>query len=151
VKKVPLYLFFLLFVSCSCKKNNSLGPSPVPYVSVYTQIDISTPLYGNLNTPGGFVYIAGGNKGIIVLQDFLQNFWAFDRTCPYQPTAACGIIRMQQPDYTYMVCGSYSGQKLDACCASTFGLDGTVTHGPSTYPLKAYRVSQSGTVLTISN
>jgi len=102
----------------------------------------------------GAVYLAGGNKGIVVVQDFSSNYWAFDRTCPYQVTSPCGIIRSSSTGFGF-VCGSYSGKKLDTCCSSTYGLDGTVTHSPpntkSPYPLKAYRVTVSGTVLTISN
>jgi len=149
-RKTCIFLAFLLFVSFSCKKTNSLGPSPVPYVYVYTQIDYSTPLYSNLNNEGGYVYINGGNKGLLVLQDFLGNFWAFDRTCPYHVTSPCGVVRMSTSGLS-IVCGSYSGQKLDTCCGTTYGFDGSVTHKPGWYPLKAYRVTVSGTVLTISN
>lgn len=144
------FLLLTLFMSCSCKKNSSLGPSPVPYQYVYTQIDISTPLYSSLQNQGGYYYLPGGNKGLLVVHDFLDNFWCFDRTCPYHVTSPCGVVRMALSGLN-IVCGSYSGKTLDACCASTYGLDGSVTHGPSTYPLKAYRVSVSGTVLTISN
>ena len=151
MKTKGIYILALIFfVSFSCKKNNSLGPSPVPYQYVYTQIDISTPLYSSLQNEGGYVYLTGGNKGILVVHDFLDNFWAFDRTCPYHVTSPCGVIRMSLNGLN-MVCGSYSGKTLDACCASTYGLDGSVTHGPSTYPLKSYRVSVAGSVLTISN
>ena len=153
-RKTSIFLLLLLFVSFSCKKPTNLGPSPVPYVYVNTQIETSLPLYSALNNEGGYVYISGGNKGLLVLQDFLGNFWAFDRTCPYHVTSPCGVVRMSLSGLN-IVCGSYSGQKLDTCCGTTYGLDGTVTHGPGTYPLKAYRVSVSGTspdvLLTISN
>ncbi len=146
-----LLLPFLMF-SCSCKKNNSLGPNPVPYQSVYTVIDITLPQYSDLQNEGGSVTIPGGNKGIIVVHDFLDNFWAFDRTCPYHINSPCGVVRMSFPDALYMVCGTYSGKTLNACCNSTYNLNGgTVINGPSKYPLKAYQVTQSGTVLSISN
>ena len=151
--KTGIFLLLLLFVTFSCKKPSSLGPSPVPYVSVDIPVDISTPLYSsvmNEQGAGGAVYLPGGNKGIILFQDFFGNYVAFDRTCPYHVTSPCGVIRSSLTGLN-LVCGSYSGKTLDACCATTYGLDGTVTHGPGTYPLKAYRVSVNGTLLTISN
>src|SRR6185437_8717682 len=151
-KKTGVFLVLLFSFSCSCKKTTPLGPSPVPYVYVNTQIQTSLPEYTALNNGGGYVYIPGGNKGIIVLQDFTGVFWAFDRTCPYHVTSPCGQIVMGT---LKLACGPYAGAKFDSCCASTYGFDGTVTHGPSTYPLKAYRVTATGTppdvMLTITN
>lgn len=140
-----LLLPFVLF-SCSCKKTSSLGASPVLYKSVDTYVDYSGPTYAALANPGGYVYYNNaGNKGLIILQDFSGSFWAFDRTCPYHVTSPCATIYMANSGLN-MVCGS-----PDRCCASTYGFDGTVTHGPSTYPLKAYQVTQSGTILHITN
>ena len=149
--RTGIFLLLLPFILsyCSCKKNE-MGPNPVPYKSVYTVIDITVPQYANLQSPGIPVSLPGGNKGIIVVQDFDGTFYAFDRTCPYHINSPCGIINASIDGINF-VCGSYSGKTFNACCSSTYRFNGTWSNGPTTYNLKAYQVTQSGSVLTITN
>jgi len=150
MKRILFYLPLILLVSFSCQKPNKPSPSPTPNVNVYFQIDVSTPLYSPIENEGGFVYIKGGNNGILLLQDFNGTFRAFDDSCPYNATTQCGTLRLAESGL-YIICGSYSGNTINPCGPSTWNLDGTVRTGPATLPLKAYKVTQSGTILTISN
>ena len=156
MKRIILKFFpILLLVALSCTK--AQGPNPVPYVYVNLQFNTDEPLYTNLNTPGEPVYINNvGNKGIVVIQDYSGNFWAFDRTCPYQINSTCGKIIISNSHQNFL-CGSYSGngKNFDACCNSEWNLDGSIAASPTTYSLKAYHISVTPPpepyVVTITN
>jgi hypothetical protein len=149
-RKTPFFLLLLVFFAPACQKYN-VGPSPVPWVSVNTTIDYSTPLYSALSSPGGYLYLVNvGYKGIIVLQNNDGTFHAYDRTCPYHVKSSCGVVLMSI-DGSGILCGSYSGTNFNACCASEYAFDGSVVSGPSKFSLKAYTVKKTGTVLTITN
>ena len=156
MKKMALrFLFPILLLVLSCKDTTQNG-NPVPYVSVSVNINTNNPLYNDLNREGGFVMVDNvGYKGIIVIHDFSDNFWAFDRTCTYHTNSSCGKVIMSSTGLN-MVCGTYNGKNLDACCASAYNLDGTVSHGPATYALRRYGVNVTGDnvggyILTITN
>ena len=139
--RIKLYLLsFMLCCSVSCKKTD-IGPSPVPWVKVNISIDLSKSPYNALLTPGGYVYISGGYKGIVVVCDESGKIWALDRTCPYHVNASCAVVSM----------ASAGNQFTCPCCSSTYALDGAIGHGPSNYSLKAYIVSQYVSTLTITS
>ena len=154
MKRIAIkFLFLLLLVATGCGK--AQGPNPVPTVHVNLSFATDQAPYTALNTSGQPVYINNaGNKGIVVIRDYAGTFWAFDRTCPYQINASCGVIVITN-DHQNFICGSYSGNKFDACCASEWNLDGSINQGPTTYPLKNYHISASGNtppyVITITN
>jgi Rieske Fe-S protein len=151
MKRIILrFLLAVIVFGAACSKNNNQAPNPVPYVYVSTAINLDNPLYNGLNIQGGYDTLDNiGNKGIIVVHDFADNYWAYDRTCPYHVNSTCGKICMGS---LKLVCGHYTGTTFHACCSSTYTLDGgNVSNGPSTYPLKRYNVSLSGSILNITN
>ncbi|MCO5259243.1 MAG: hypothetical protein M9916_03785 [Crocinitomicaceae bacterium] len=80
--KLPI-IFTLLIVflvsSTSCKKNKL---HPVLSIPFDITIDINLPTYSNLTGVGGYAYVTGGVKGIIVYRRSLGEFVAFDRKSP---------------------------------------------------------------------
>jgi hypothetical protein len=154
IQIMRLLLFFSVFVAIvflACGKDNMNPQHPVPYVTVNRQINMDNALYTSLNSPGGYVYLDGeGYKGIIVSRDFADNFYVADRACPFHPDAACAKLIVEKSGIS-IVCGSYSGSDFSPCCESRFGFDGSIQHGPSEYPLKAYNVTRSGSLLSITN
>jgi Rieske Fe-S protein len=147
---IPGFLLFALLFVMGCSKNNNQQANPVPYVYVSTVINLDNPLYIDLTHQGGYDTLDNiGNKGIIIVHDFADNYWAYDRTCPYHVNATCGKICMGSLN---LICGHYTGTTFHPCCTSKYSLDGgNVTNGPSTYPLRKYNVNLSGSILTISN
>ncbi len=129
----------LIFVA-SCKKdNNSTG---VPITGVDISLFINNPSYINLNAVGGWVYVAGGVRGILVYRQSTDQFKAYDRNCTYQSTNPCATVYV---DATNILA-------VDTCCKSKFLLmDGSVSHGPALFPLKAYNTTFDGNVLHIFN
>ncbi len=140
IKSSIVVLTLLSVLVLSCDKNKSQIPNV--YVDIY--IDLTDPLYSDLQLPGNFVYITGGVNGIILYRSSSDEFNAFERTCPYDPD--CGKVTVDESSYT----------AIDTvCCGSEFSLllDGTVTQGPSQFPLKSYYCSYdlNSNILHITN
>ncbi len=135
--------YFLLLFSClalvSCDKNNNDG---VPYVAVNIDIYPANPVYSQLNAVGGWVYVNGGSRGLIIYRFTQDEFHAYDRHCPYQPLNSCGKVKVDTDNIT----------AVDTCCGSKFIIvDGSVINGPAGIPLKQYQCFYDGTTLHISN
>jgi len=111
-----------------CNKNNQI----VPYVYVDLYVNISLPSYSSLNAIGGWVYVSGGSKGIIVYRQTADQFSAYDRHCTYNGDNSCGPASVDSTN-SYVNC---------SCDGSQYQLyDGLVIQGPATYSLKTYQTS----------
>jgi hypothetical protein len=123
-KIVILLLIVLGFFSCDNKQSN------IPTVAVDIYLDLTDPLYSDLQLDGGYVYITGGVNGILIYRNTYDDFKAFERTCPHDPD--CGRVSMDP--ITYAIAAD------TICCGSEFSMiqDGAVTQGPSKFPLKQY-------------
>lgn len=138
-------IFFLLFICVfgiefnSCKKSDG-GVIPIVPVDIY--IYTTDPLFFNLQVPGGWEYITGGSRGILVYRSSNSDFAAYDRHCPYQPENSCGQVAVNSTNIT----------AVDSCCGSQFSIvDGSIQKGPASRPLQTYQTSFDGTVLRIFN
>ena len=116
----------LFFVACKKDSNPDVAQNYVD-ISLY----INEPSNIALNAVGGWKYIVGGTKGIIVYRKGgggQNEFTALERNCTYDPTAACSIVEV--------VSGISS---VDSCCNSRFSIyDGSVINGPATQALYQY-------------
>jgi nitrite reductase/ring-hydroxylating ferredoxin subunit len=126
------FLISLLIVVCflpiSCKKQNNI----VPNVFVDQYINLSLPSYGALNIIGGWAYITGGSKGIIVYKQAYNQFIAYDRHCTYNANNPCGKASVDSTN-SFVEC---------ECDGSRYQLyDGLITQGPAEYSLKNYQTS----------
>ena len=116
----------ILFVSCS--KNQNI----VPYVYVDQYINIALPSYSSLNYIGGWTYITGGSRGIIIYRQSYDQFSAYDRHCTYNADNPCGKATVDSTN-TFVEC---------SCDSSRYQLfDGLVIQGPATYSLKNYQTN----------
>lgn len=122
-----------------CKKNNDNG---VPAVAVDLYLYTNNPSFANLYSIGGWTYISGGVRGILVYRKSTSEFAAYDRNCTYQSSQPCATIYVDATNI----------QAVDTCCFSKFSLyDGSPTEGPAGFPLKAYSTTFDGNVLHIYN
>jgi len=73
------FSIFSSFVNCSDNTNlqNCTRTLPLSMVS-----DLNNPELINVQTPGGFALLNGGNKGIVLFNKNGTEFVAFDRLCP---------------------------------------------------------------------
>jgi nitrite reductase/ring-hydroxylating ferredoxin subunit len=118
----------LLFFCSNCTKNQNI----VPYVYVDQYINISLPSYSSLNAIGGWVYITGGSKGIIVYRQSYDQFSAYDRHCTYEANNPCGKASVDSSN-SFVEC---------SCDGSQYQLyDGLVIQGPAAYSLKPYNTT----------
>jgi len=137
MRLVKLQLFFLLLlVSLACKKTKN---HPIPSIPFDITIDMTLPSYSDLNAVGGWVYVNGGIKGIIVYRQSYDVFVAFERQSPEDPenTCASGIA----PNADNFL------QLDDPCSNAQFSLyDGSPISG-SEWGLRKYQTLWDGSNL----
>jgi nitrite reductase/ring-hydroxylating ferredoxin subunit len=132
-----LLLFLLGFYACKKDKNNA-----IPNVSVDIYIYTSNPSFINLNAVGGWVYVNGGVRGILVYRKSISEFVAYERNCTYHSDDVTAIVYV---DNTNIIA-------TDTTCHSQFSMyDGTVLQAPAGLPLKTYYTTFDGSVLHIYN
>lgn len=135
--KLPIILFFCLAIFLTaCKKNKN---HPVPNIPFDMTIDINLPSYNALIGVGGWAYVVGGSRGIIVYRRSIEEFIAFDRHSPEDPDAACAHPLYPEPDNFLTL--------KDSCSGAKFSLyDGSPING-SEFGLRQYQTSYNGSNL----
>ena len=128
-------LLFLCGLGCK-KESNTV---PVVYTDIY--LYATDPAFSPLNAIGGYAYVAGGSKGIIIYRKSQTEFMAYDRHCTYN--VANGDVVAVDPSGLLAT---------DAACKSRFLItDGSPNSGPAVNFLKRYQTSFDGTLLHIYN
>jgi hypothetical protein len=134
------WIILLLFVGgCSPDLSDASIPfQPFPPI----QINLNLPEYNSLRTVGGYKYIDGGIRGIILYHKSTSEYIAYERNCSYHPNDACATVEMHISTL-YM---------LDPCCNSTFDLaTGSPASGVAWRPLRKYETLISASELTITD
>lgn len=128
------FILFLSILLCitACKKRKN---HPVPSVYVDTTININLPSYNGLTGVGGWAYVAGGSKGIVVYRQSIDQFVAFDRHSPAEEGTCVDPLLTDEENFL---------QLNDQCSGATFSLyDGSPISG-SEYGLRAYLTFYDG-------
>ncbi len=138
-------LFVLIICSglflLSCSKDDWDNRNPyLPEIAVNVPINTSLPTYNKLQYPGNAVYIPGyGINGILVINTGTA-VRAFDATCANHGISTCSKLTLNG---------------VEATCSCSDALVYNLYLGLATtdaqYPLKEYRVTQGGTMITIYN
>jgi nitrite reductase/ring-hydroxylating ferredoxin subunit len=123
----------------ACKKQNK-NPIPESYVSFY--LNISSTLYLNLASVGGWENITGGYKGIVVYRKSSDEFVAFERACPHDWEIDSAYVSVD-PSGLILNCKSCSSEFLI--------LDGSIVKGLSSLSLKQYKTYFDGQTLHVYN
>lgn len=137
MKKLLLFsvLFILGISSCREKEGDY-----IPNVYVNFEINVESTQYIELNPIGGWVYLNGGYKGILIYRRAMDEFLAFERACPFDPFNDCRIQVEASPI------------AIDSCCMTRYLMfDGSAIEGPGKMPLKQYRTSFSPPYLYVYN
>ena len=131
----------LLFLACS-KDNHSYYNPYLPEVPVQLDINLDWPEYSELRPPGG-VHLTHiqGIRGVIIINTG-SAYRAYEAACPNHVLRDCSTLEVKKGAiFANCVCP-------DDCASFNLHLG---TSLDSEYPLKSYRVSQSGTRVFISN
>jgi hypothetical protein len=141
MKKIG-FIVSVLIIVFACKKEKNTNNSNIPNQSVNIVIYPNDPQFvSTIGVPGGWCYITGGNKGIIVYRSTNTDFIAYERTCTYDPSTNSAIVVM-----------SDNITIRDTVCGSKFNmLNATVTQGPAAASLKTYTCQYDGSALHIYN
>jgi hypothetical protein len=136
--KIPL---FLLFAIIGCK---GMGDHPVPNVAVNVQINILLPSYSALQSVGGYAYVNGGVKGLIVYRRSISEFAVYDRMSTASGGFDCTPLEVDTDNYLFL---------NDACSNAVYSLiDGSLVSGDAIYGLRSYQSNFDGySILAIYN
>ncbi len=133
MKTLFFLLLGLLLVSSKCKQQNQ---HPVPFVPVDVTIDIQLPSYSDLQGVGGWTYINGGSRGIIIYRRGIDDFVAFDRHSPADINGTC-FLPLFPTAQNFL-------QLKDTCNSAVFSLyDGSPVSN-SVYGLRQYATQFNG-------
>jgi|SRR5690606_13805465 len=139
MKRYLLILLLPLFFSCDDDNFNNRNPY-IPSVGFSKSFDMNLPLYSELQYPGNSYHYLGPDAGVrgVIIFNTGSGFRAYDGACPNQDLSSCSTLNTS---------GSVAVCPCDDVQYNLFtGL------GPGVeYPLKQYRVSVSGTVITVYN
>jgi hypothetical protein len=135
------YFHFFLVAVLLGACDSSIEKSAVPNVPVNIEINLNDIDNVALKQIGGFIYVQGGVRGIIVRHESQNLYKAYERNCTFQPADASAIVEVHSSTF-YIE---------DTSCSSTFDLNGFPTGGPAEFPLKEYGVSMAGDILFIFN
>jgi hypothetical protein len=64
----------------------------IPYVLVEIDVNLNNTEFFDLSNDGGYVYILGGVRGIIIYRENENDYRAFERNSPIDAFAACSTI-----------------------------------------------------------
>jgi len=148
---MKLILFSIIIcLGASCKDRTNINPDPINNVPVNVTINLALPTYFHLQNINTFVFEPGGVKGIVIVHNTDDKFYAFDRSCSFQPSASCAKIEVDSSFYQFR-CGETKNSGFQKCCDSRFNFDGSVAQSPAQYGLRSYLVSKNGNFVTVSN
>jgi nitrite reductase/ring-hydroxylating ferredoxin subunit len=150
-------IFFLITVLItvsliSCKKSK-YDVIPDVYVDFY--INLGDPEFFVLNAPTNFKIVTSAtnnwgvrsagyaNSGIIVYRSTMDQFYAYDRTCPHDYVLDGSTIKVNA-DFINAICPK---------CSTNYSLEagGTPISGPGRYPLKNYKTGFDGQTIHVWN
>jgi len=134
MKVLFIFIFLTGTLISSCGKNKN---HPVPSISFDYNINLTLPSYSALIGVGGWCYVNGGSKGIIVYRRGVDDFVAFDRHSPADVDGVCATPLYPDEVNNYL-------QLLDDCNGAIFSLyDGSPISG-SDFGLRQYQTAWNG-------
>ena len=141
VMKKILMITLLAAFAFGCDSENFNNHNPyIPNYSFTVQLDMALPAYSQLQFPSNAIVFNGAGAGVrgIIVFNTGSGYNAFDRACPNQALADCSTMGIN---------GIYAHCPCDDMDYSLF----TGQASGAQYPMKQYRVSKNGTVLTVYN
>ncbi len=141
MKKIAFLLFAIItLLSCEGDRVNRRNPH-IPNYAVNIELNLTLPLYNNLQYPGNAMLVNTGNSGLngVIVFNSGNGIVAFDATCPNQYPTSCSRLEISIP---HLIC---------PCDDVEYSLYTGLPNADLQYPLKQYRVSVTGNIVRITN
>lgn len=149
-KNISYSFLALLFPLFGCNDSQQVTEN-IPRGLINAFIDLNLASYQHLNNVGTHAYIEGGVKGVLIIHDYDDQWYAFERTCAYNPTKKCSHIWVDSINIQLM-CGQFSNSTtFNECCESKYTYSGFPIKGPSQGRLAQYYISKTGNILQVYN
>ena len=117
-----------------CRKS---GNHPVPYLQFDIDININLPSYSALQGVGGWAYVNGGVKGIVVYRKSAEEFVAFDRMATTDDAIDCDT-GLETDEDNFLILN-------DPCSDAQYSLfDGSIISGDVEFGLRMYQTAYNG-------
>lgn len=138
-------LFLILSIAGLALGCNKAKNHPVPSLPFDTDINLTLPSYSALQGVGGYAYVQGGIKGLIVYRRGQNDFVCFDRMATTDNAADCDTGLVVNPD-NFLILD-------DPCSDVQYSLyDGSIIEGDVEFGLRQYLTAYDGnTKLRIYN
>lgn len=141
--KMKTYLLLLLTTALclGCDEGSFNNNNPyIPSIGFSRSFDLNLPSYSQLQFPGNSIYYGGADAGVlgIIIFNSGSGYRAYDGACPNQELAPCSRLN---------VSGSAA---ICPCDNATYNLFTGQAPGLP-YPLKPYRITVAGSVITVFN
>lgn len=104
----------------------------------------------NLANPGNHIYCEGGIKGVVVVHDYDDNWYAFERGCAYQPISDCAKIWVDSINIQFH-CGTPTKTGFQPCCNSKYTYNGYPVEGEARGRLAQYKIQRNGNSVIVYN
>jgi hypothetical protein len=104
----------------------------------------------HLANVGTHAYLEGGVKGVLLVHDYDDQWYAFERGCAFEPTSSCSMIWADSIEIQLM-CGSFIGGDFVKCCDSRYSDAGFPLQGPAKGRLAQYIVQRSANQVLVYN
>ena len=133
----------------SCKDSSNVTEQ-IPTGPINLIIDLNLGTYQHLSNVGEFAYVEGGVKGVLIIHDYDDAWYAFERSCAYQPTKNCSKIWVDTANIQ-LRCGEQLIGSFTECCNSKYMFSGLPTSGMAKGRLARYNIQRDGNILQIYN
>lgn len=150
LKIIALAIFAssLVFIH-ACNDGNQVTEQ-IPTGPVNLNIDLNLSSYMNLQNPGTHGYFEGGVKGILVIHDYDDNWYAFERGCAFEPLSSCSKIWADSVSIQ-LQCGTPTNTGFQPCCSSKYTYAGFPLQGEAKGQLWRYQIQRNGNMLMVYN
>ena len=138
-----------LFLLESCDNNNQVTEQ-IPTGPVNLNIDLNLPAYMHLANHGTHAYLEGGVKGVLIIHDYDDSWYAFERGCAFQPLSSCSRIWADSVSIQ-LQCGTPTGTGFQPCCSSKYTYAGFPLQGEAKGRLARYQIQRNGNAIMVYN
>lgn len=126
---LPKIIFIFLFSGILTIIPACDNEDRIPYAYVDFTVYLDMPQFFEVKTPGNFLYLTGGVRGIILYCEYTDSYKAYERNCPYEPSNPKAILDVDSTGL-FLVCMH--------CDSKFLLLDGSIQNGPAKYSVLQY-------------